>query len=80
MNKTLLAAAAAAAFGAFNLEAAPRYCNVSVMQWNLHIAIDMTYRFNIKAQADVINKHNPDVVVLNEVDIRFFSLSFSPAS
>ena len=68
MNKTLLAAAAAAAFGAFNLEAAPRYCNVSVMQWNLHIAIDMTYRFNIKAQADVINKHNPDVVVLNEVD------------
>ena len=69
MNKTtLLAAAAAAALGAATAEAAPRYCNVNVMQWNLHIAIDMTYRFNLKTQADVINKCNPDVVVLNEVD------------
>ena len=69
MNKTtLLAAAAAAALGAATAEAAPRYCNVNVMQWNLHIAIDMTYRFNLKTQADVINKCTPDVVVLNEVD------------
>ena len=68
MNKTLLAAAAAAALGAATVEAAPRYCNVNVMQWNLHIAIDMTFRYNLKTQADVINKCNPDVVVLNEVD------------
>ena len=60
MNKTLLAAAAAAALGAaVTADAAPRYCDVNVMQWNLHIAIDMTYRFNLKTQADVINKCNP---------------------
>ncbi len=70
MNKSILAAAAAAAAlgAAATADAAPRYCKVNVMQWNLHIAIDMTYRFNLKTQADVINKCNPDVVVLNEVD------------
>ena len=50
------------------LDAAPKYCDVSLMQWNLHIAIDMTVRYNLKTQADVILKHNPDVVVLNEID------------
>ena len=50
------------------LNAAPNYCDVSVMQWNLHIGIDMTDRYNLKTQADVILKHNPDVVVLNEID------------
>ena len=70
MNKSVLAAAAAAAAlgAAVTADAAPRYCDVNVMQWNLHIAIDMTFRFNLKTQADVINKCNPDVVVLNEVD------------
>ncbi len=58
----------AAVFSSFLLNAAPRYCDVKVMQWNLHIAIDMNGRYNLKTQADVILKHNPDVVVLNEID------------
>ena len=68
MKKTLLAATAAVALCAADLDAAPRYTDVKLMQWNLHIAIDMNFRFNLKAQADVILQHNPDVVVLNEVD------------
>jgi endonuclease/exonuclease/phosphatase family metal-dependent hydrolase len=44
------------------------YCAAGVMQWNLHAACDMQGKYNLKAQADVILKCNPDVVVLNEVD------------
>ena len=68
VKKCLMAATAAVALAASDAEAAPRYCDVNVMQWNLHIAIDMNFRYNLKAQADVILQHNPDVVVLNEVD------------
>lgn len=69
MKKALLAAAAAAAaLCPVSADAAPRYCNVKLMQWNLHIAIDMNYKFNLKTQADVILAHDPDVVILNEVD------------
>ena len=49
-------------------DTAPVYSEVSIVQWNLHIAIDMTGRFNLKAQADVLNKLNADVTTLNEVD------------
>lgn len=42
--------------------------DITLMQWNLHISKDMNFRFNLKAQADVILQQNPDVVVLNEVD------------
>lgn len=70
MKSRLLAAATAAAaiVCTADLDAAPRYCNVKLMQWNLHIAIDMNFKYNLKTQADVILKHDPDVVVLNEVD------------
>ena len=68
VKKCLMAATAAVAMAAADADAAPRYCKVDVMQWNLHIAIDMNFRYNLKAQADVILAHNPDVVVLNEVD------------
>lgn len=68
MKKNLLAAAAAAAVLTADAEAAPRYSDVQVMQWNLRIGIDMTYRYNLKRQADVILKYEPDVVILNEVD------------
>lgn len=68
MKKSLLAAAAAAVVLTADTEAAPRYSDVKLMQWNLRIGIDMTFRYNLKTQADVILKHNPDVVVLNEVD------------
>lgn len=63
-----MAATAAVALAASDANAAPRYSEVSVMQWNLRIGIDMTFRYNLKTQADVILKYNPDVVVLNEVD------------
>ena len=43
-------------------------CDLSVVQWNLHIGIDMTFRWNLKTQADVLNRINADIVVLNEVD------------
>ena len=49
-------------------DTAPVYSEVSLVQWNLHIAIDMTGRYNLKAQADVLNKLNADVTTLNEVD------------
>ena len=49
-------------------DTAPVYSEVSIVQLNLHIAIDMTGRFNLKAQADVLNKLNADVTTLNEVD------------
>ena len=68
MKKCLMAATAAVALAASDANAAPRYSEVSVMQWNLRIGIDMTFRYNLKTQADVILKYNPDVVVLNEVD------------
>ncbi len=68
MKKTILAATAAVAMCAADVDAAPRYTEVKLMQWNLHIAIDMNFKYNIKAQADVILKHDPDVVILNEVD------------
>ena len=51
-----------------SLQAAPRYFKVSLVQWNLHIGLDMTWRFNLKRQADVLNKLDGDIVVLNEVD------------
>ncbi|MBR1966006.1 MAG: endonuclease/exonuclease/phosphatase family protein [Lentisphaeria bacterium] len=50
------------------LQGAAKSCDVNVMQWNLHIAIDMNGRYNLKKQADVILTHDPDVVVLNEID------------
>ena len=68
VKKCLMAATAAVAMSAADVDAAPRYSEVSVMQWNLRIGIDMTFRYNLKTQADVILKYNPDVVVLNEVD------------
>ena len=68
MKKSLVGVMAAAAIASADVEAAPRYCEVSVIQWNLHIAIDMTGRYNLKAQADVLNKINADVTALNEVD------------
>ena len=43
-------------------------CGVKLVQWNLHIGIDMTFRWNLKAQADVLNSLGADVIVLNEVD------------
>lgn len=46
----------------------PESCEVKFMQWNLHIAWDIQGKFNLKQQADVILKHAPDVVALNEVD------------
>lgn len=49
-------------------QAAPRYCKVTLVQWNLHIGLDMTWRFNLKRQADLLNKLDGDIVVLNEVD------------
>ena len=49
-------------------ETAPGSCRVRLVQWNLHIGIDMTFRWNLKAQADVLNRLDADVVVLNEVD------------
>ena len=56
-----MAATAAVALAASDANAAPRYSEVSVMQWNLRIGIDMTFRYNLKTQADVILKYNPDV-------------------
>ena len=44
------------------------HCKVRLVQWNIHIGIDMTFRWNLKAQADVLNRIGGDVVVLNEVD------------
>lgn len=67
MMKRFLIIAITAVF-TVTLQAAPRYCYVTLVQWNLHIALDMTWRFNLKRQADVLNKLNGDVVVLNEVD------------
>ncbi|MBQ9336016.1 MAG: endonuclease/exonuclease/phosphatase family protein [Lentisphaeria bacterium] len=52
----------------FPAETGPESCRVSIVQWNLHIGIDMTFRWNLKAQADVLNRLNADVTVLNEVD------------
>jgi len=49
-------------------ETGPGRCRVRLVQWNLHIGIDMTFRWNLKAQADVLNRLDADVVVLNEVD------------
>ncbi len=42
--------------------------NYRVMQWNLHIGIDMNGRYNLRRQAEVILEQSPDVVALNEVD------------
>ena len=44
------------------------FFNAGIMQWNLHGACDMSGKYNLKAQADVILQSDPDVVVLNEVD------------
>lgn len=52
----------------FPAETAPESCELSIVQWNLHISIDMTMRWNLKQQADVLNRLNADVTVLNEVD------------
>ena len=67
MKKGILSLALAAA-AATSVQAAPRYFNVSLVQWNLHIGLDMTWRFNLKRQADLLNKLDGDIVVLNEVD------------
>lgn len=52
----------------FPAETQPESCKLSIVQWNLHIGIDMTMRWNLKQQADVLNRLNADVTVLNEVD------------
>ena len=52
----------------FPAETEPESCELSIVQWNLHIGIDMTFRWNLKQQADVLNRLNADVTVLNEVD------------
>lgn len=46
----------------------PEKCGIRLVQWNIHIGIDMTSRRNLKAQADVLNRLDADVIVLNEVD------------
>ena len=43
-------------------------CTVKVMQWNIHHGADNNGRVNLKQQADVILKCDPDVVAINEVD------------
>ncbi|MBQ7207274.1 MAG: endonuclease/exonuclease/phosphatase family protein [Lentisphaeria bacterium] len=60
LSAVLLAAA--------ELAAGPRVCGVTLVQWNLHIGIDMNYRWNLKTQADVLNRLDGDVTILNEVD------------
>lgn len=40
----------------------------TIMQWNIHIGIDMHGKYNLLRQAEVILEHDPDIVVLNEVD------------
>lgn len=50
------------------LDAAPRYCKVKLVQWNLRIGIDMTWQYDLKRQADVLNKLDGDIIVLNEID------------
>jgi len=68
MKKTCLALAIFSVVLVPAIQAAPRYCKVTLVQWNLHIGLDMTWRFNLKKQADVLNNINGDIVVLNEVD------------
>ena len=46
----------------------PASCGVTLVQWNLHIGIDMDFRWNLKAQADVLDRLGGDVTILNEVD------------
>ncbi|MBO5721867.1 MAG: endonuclease/exonuclease/phosphatase family protein [Lentisphaeria bacterium] len=43
-------------------------CTVKVMQWNIHHGEDVNGRIDLKKQADVILRCNPDVVAINEVD------------
>ena len=50
------------------ISAEPAECTVNVLQWNIHIGIDMTGKFNLRQQADLILKSGADVVALNEVD------------
>ncbi len=47
---------------------APGGGKIRLVQWNLHIGIDMNFRWNLKTQADVLNRLNADVAVFNEVD------------
>ena len=68
MKKVFLAMAMISSVVVPAVQAAPRYFNVKLVQWNLHIGLDMTWRFNLKRQADVLNKLDGDIVVLNEVD------------
>ena len=47
-------------------EAEDAFCNITLIQWNLHIGIDMTGRYNLKRQAEVLNELDADVIALND--------------
>lgn len=58
-------------------EAEDAFCNITLIQWNLHIGIDMTGRYNLKRQAEVLNELDADVIALNEVDRNCIRTGFS---